>query len=297
MALPSPQSGPTGEVEPPLDYRFLLNLSEDEVWSARKSLLRKYFLALQSYARDPQAVTAQSTQRLVLRPVQPNPLPLLLRLPPEILAQIASHLLTASSSPVRGPHPRTLQTPLTLTCRFPPASLLICQQLHSIFLPVFYGSSNPIQEVSIKIDYNVWHHRLNRSTLALSASVRKSLHYLHITIFLGSEKKNNLPSKDAAAARLEVVKKGVRKLAKWVEGVGTRIRGLRISWFEPPSTITWNQKREILDLLKVLRSESVEVGTINWNLRYPGGKYAFKERYLKELEWRGEDGNDGEEEN
>lgn len=290
MAFPSPPT-PSGESDPPLDYQFLLNLSENEVRSVRKSLLRKYFVALQAHARgSPQAAAAQSKPELVRQPSQSSPVPRFLSLPPEILAQIARHLLTPSNSPIPGPHPRTLQKPLTLTCRFPPASLIICRQLHDVFLPVFYGSSSPMQEVSITIDYNVWHHRLNRSALALPVSIRKSLHYLHVTIFLGSEKKNNLPGKEAAAARVEVVKKGARKVGKWLDRsvVGTRIRGLRVSWFEPPSTFTWAQKREILDLLKVLRSEKVEIAEINWGLTYPGGKYAFKEQYLKELEWKEE---------
>lgn len=52
----------------------------------------------------------------------------------------------------------------------------------------------------------------------------------------------------------------------------------------PPSTFTWAQKREVLDLLKELKSERVEVEMINWGLKYPGGRYAFREEYLKELE-------------
>jgi hypothetical protein len=113
------------------------------------------------------------------------------------------------------------------------------------------------------------------------------MRHFHINIHLGNEKKTSRPEKDDSDARLAVVRKGARKLAKWLKG---EIKSLKISWAEPPKTYTWEQKKEILDEFRILRPELVNVGLINWGLTYPGKKYQFRPEYLKELQrdWIGQ---------
>ena len=79
------------------------------------------------------------------------------------------------------------------------------------------------------------------------------------------------------------VKKGVKKLGKWLQGAD--VKSLRVSWQEPPQTFTWEVKRGVLDGLRGLRAERVDVGTINWGLAWnKGRRYRFEGEYLKELE-------------
>lgn len=79
------------------------------------------------------------------------------------------------------------------------------------------------------------------------------------------------------------VKKGIKKCGKWLAGAD--VQSLRVSWQEPPQTYTWEQKKEILDGVKILRPVKVEVGEINWGLNWnKGRKYRFETEYLKSLE-------------
>jgi len=118
----------------------------------------------------------------------------------------------------------------------------------------------------------------------MSGQVTAAMRHFHIHIHLGNEKKASRPEKEDSDARLAVVRKGTRKVAKWLGG--TEVKSLRISWREPPLTYTWEQKKEVLDELRVLQPETVEVGIINWGLKksYPGKKYQFREEYLKVLQ-------------
>src|SRR6516162_2427132 len=50
----SPVTASPLSMDLPVSIPFLLQLKEEDVWSLPKSELRKYFLALQSHARNPQ---------------------------------------------------------------------------------------------------------------------------------------------------------------------------------------------------------------------------------------------------
>jgi len=77
-------------------------------------------------------------------------------------------------------------------------------------------------------------------------------------------------------------------LGKWLAGAD--VQSLRISWQEPPQTYTWEQKKEVLDGMKVLRAVNVDAGEINWGLNWNKGKrYRFEIEYLKELERASQD--------
>jgi len=264
---------------------FLLRLKEEDVWALRKSDLRKYFLALQSHALSSQPlpdISASPTSHPSPLPVsQPEILPALLRLPLELREIIYKYLLSPpASEPIRGPHPRQLQTQLSLSQSFAPAILRASRQIFHEALAVFYGCST--QTIYIKIDYNVWTHKMQRSELLMSPQVSAAMRYFHINVYLGNEKKRRLPEREDSEARLAVVRKGVRKLGKWLSG--TDIKTLKISWNEPPATYTWDQKKEVLDEFRTMRPEKVDVGEINWSLKYPGKVYRFEKKYLKELE-------------
>jgi len=116
----------------------------------------------------------------------------------------------------------------------------------------------------------------------MSPQVSAAMRHFHINVYLGNEKKRRLPEREDSEARLAVVRKGVRKLGKWLSG--TDIKTLKISWNEPPATYTWDQKKEVLDEFRSMRPEKVDVGEINWSLKYPGKVYRFEKKYLKELE-------------
>jgi hypothetical protein len=190
---------------------------------------------------------------------------------------------------MRGPHPRQLQTHILLTQSFPPSLLLLSHQIRLEALPLLYGS--PSQTVHIKIDYNVWVHKTRRSDLILSSALTSSIRHLHLAIHLGSEKRLNKPKEEDADARIKEVKKGVKKLRKWLAGAD--VQTLMVSWQEPPQTFTWEQKREVLDGLRGLRAEKVEKGEINWGLNWnKGRRYRFEVDYLRELE-RDKQGIDG----
>ncbi|KAB5526288.1 hypothetical protein GE09DRAFT_467315 [Coniochaeta sp. 2T2.1] len=283
-----------------VNIELLLNLSQGAVWMLQKKLLREYFLTLQSHIR---ALTASSvTESLAVTSSQPPPpqpetqqhdihVPSsrLLSLPPEIRRQILLHLLSRpTSSPFRGPHPRSLQSPLSLTRTMSPAVLRICQQLYVEGCAVLYST----QEIHVRIDFDVWSHRRERSDLIVSSTVRDAVRYLHVHVFLGNEKRNARLGRKDSEARLEVVRKGVRKLGKWLLGPGVGgkeekggrgLQCLRISWQEPPQTYTWEQKKSVLDDFRTLRPIRVEAGEINWGLKYPGRKFRFVEEYLGEL--------------
>jgi hypothetical protein len=261
----------------------IIHLPEDAVWSLRKKDLRAYFLALQAYALNPHPLCISSTTNTMHNAAVPTlDLPPLLRLPLEIRRQIYSHCLSPPSTPPhRGPHPRQLQTHIQLTQSFPPSLLLINHQIHHEAVPILYGSFN--QTVSIKIDYNVWVHKTQRSPLILSSHLTSSIKHIDLSICLGSEKRVNKPKEEDAEARITEVKKGVKKLRKWL--AGAEISSLRVSWQEPPQTFAWEQKREVLDGLRGLRAERVVKGEINWGLNWnKGRRYRFEVEYLRELE-------------
>ena len=93
----------------------------------------------------------------------------------------------------------------------------------------------------------------------------------------------NRPKDEDAEARIVEVKKGVKKLGKWLSGAA--IGTLRVSWQEPRQTFAWEVKRAVLDGLRGLRAEKVVEGTINWGLEWnKGRKYRFEGVYLGELE-------------
>lgn len=84
-------------------------------------------------------------------------------------------------------------------------------------------------------------------------------------------------------ARLQEVKKGIKKVGKWLSGAD--VQSMEISWQEPPQTFTWEQKKEVLDGLRVMRAVSVVPGEINWGLNWnKGRRFRFEVEYLKELE-------------
>ena len=280
---PSPTAGNDG-----LSVQRLLHLSRDEVYSLPKQGLRDAFLALQGYALSPYTILppvpapTPSSSSPSSSSFTPTDLPLLLRLPREIREMIYLQLLSPPSrTPIRGPHPRQLQTGISLSQSFPPALLLLNRQIRSEALPLVYGS--PAQTVHVVIDYNVWAHKTRRSDLVLSADVPAAIRHLHVSIHLGSEKRTSRPGDVEADARMAEVRKGVRKLAKWLAAAD--VQSLRIGWQEPPQTYTWEQKRDVLDGLKALRTVRVEVGEINWGLNWnKGRRFRFEVEYFKELE-------------
>jgi hypothetical protein len=159
--------------------------------------------------------------------------------------------------------------------------LLLNRQIRGEALPLFYGS--PTQTVHIVIDYNLWAHKTRRSDLVLSSDLTAAIRHLHVSIHLGSEKRNSRPGDVEADARITEVKKGVRKLGKWLAAAD--VQSLKIGWQEPPQTYTWEQKRDVLDGLKGLRTVRVEVGEINWGLNWnKGRRFRFEVEYFKELE-------------
>ena len=121
----------------------------------------------------------------------------------------------------------------------------------------------------------------------MSASLTAAMRHFHITIHLGNEKRTSRPEKEDSEARLAIVRKGVRKIGKWLGRGGTAVKSLTISWHEPPLTYTWEHKKAILDEMKQMRAGKVKFGDINWGLRYPGKKFQFQDDYVKELEWQG----------
>lgn len=261
----------------------LLRLPEDVVWGLQKQQLRAYFLALQAYAVNPHPLPTSSVSKIADTALsEPEDLPPFLKLPLEIRRQIYTHCLNPPSNPpIKGPHPRQLQTHIQLTQSFPPALLLLNHQIRHEALPLLYGAQN--QTVHITIDYNVWVHKMRRSDLILSSALTSSIRHIHLSIHLGSEKRVNKPSVSDSEARITEVKKGVKKLRKWLAGAD--VQSLKVSWQEPPQTFSWEQKREVLDGLRGLRAESVEKGEINWGLDWnKGRKYRFEVEYLKELE-------------
>ena len=116
----------------------------------------------------------------------------------------------------------------------------------------------------------------------MSGQVTAAMRHFCINIHLGNEKKTNRPEKEDSEARLAVVRKGARKLGKWLGG--TEVKSLRISWHEPPKTYTWEQKKEVLDEFRIMRAELVHLGEVNWGLCYPGKKYQFRPEYLASLQ-------------
>ncbi|KAH8903890.1 hypothetical protein BR93DRAFT_182943 [Coniochaeta sp. PMI_546] len=305
--------------EEPLDIDALINMSQEAVWLVQKRHLRQYFIALQKHVRslsssgtgtgiDTSTGHGSSLAAASQTAPQPQPQPQteplvitsrLLSLPPEIRRLILLHLLGRPfSSPARGPHPRSLQSPLCLTRSMPPAVLRTCRQLYTEGCAVLYST----QEIHANVDFDVWAHRRDRSFLTVGSTVRRAVRHLHVHVFLGNEKRLARPAKKESDARLEVVRKGARKLGKWlvgpdaqgrreggggVEGVevveGWRLSSLKISWQEPPQTYTWEQKKTVLDEFRTMRPLRVEAGEINWGLKYPGKKFRFVEEYLQEL--------------
>ncbi|TVY80854.1 hypothetical protein LSUE1_G001986, partial [Lachnellula suecica] len=218
----------------------------------------------------------------------PADLPALLRLPLEIRRLIYAHLLPPPCSPpVKGPHPRQLQNHVQLSQPIPPNLLRVNHQIRAEALPVLYGC--PSQIVYMKIDYNVWSHKTRRSDLILTSALTSCIKHIHLSIHLGSEKRNNRPVGVETFARLQEVKKGIKKVGKWLAGAD--IQSMQISWQEPPQTFTWDQKREVLDGLKVMRAANAVPGEINWGLDWnKGRRFRFEVEYLKELQRDGTDG-------
>ncbi|KAM3083381.1 hypothetical protein ACMFMG_004032 [Clarireedia jacksonii] len=206
----------------------------------------------------------------------------LLRLPLEIRQFIYSLLLTPPLDyPRPGPHPRQLQSHIHLSQSFEPALLRLNRQIYHEALPVFYGG--PRQIVSLTIDYDIWMHKTKRSDLVLSSALTSSIRNLSLSIHLGSEKRKQKPQDFEAEARLVEVRKGIKKMRKWLAGAD--IHFLRINWQEPPQTYAWEQKKMLLDGLRPLRPIRMEVGEINWGLEWnKGRKFRFENEYLKELE-------------
>ena len=136
-----------------------------------------------------------------------------------------------------------------------------------------------------------------RSDLILSSALTSSIKHLRLSIHLGSEKRATKPGEVEADARITEIKKGIRKVGKWLSGAD--LQSLRISWQEPPQTYSWEQKKDVLDGMKVLRAVKVDAGEINWGLNWNKGKrYRFEIDYLKELERaRQDDGRGKSDEN
>jgi hypothetical protein len=160
------------------------------------------------------------------------------------------------------------------------------KQIYREALPIFYGSDT--QTVHTTIDYNIWSHKVQRSEFLMSASLTAAIRNFHITIHLGNEKRTKKPEKEDSEARLAIVRKGVRKVCKWLGRSGTDVKSLTISWREPPLTYTWEHKKALLDEVKMLRAKTVELGEVNWGLKYPGRKYQFQPEYMRRLEWHDE---------
>ncbi|TVY91910.1 hypothetical protein LAWI1_G001616, partial [Lachnellula willkommii] len=270
----------------PLPIQTIVQIPEDQVWGLRKEDLRNYFLALQVYALNPYPLGPLSPPSTSLDPKASGPadLPPLLKLPLEIRRLVYTHLLPPPCSPpIRGPHPRQLQNYIHLSQPIPVSLLRLNHQIRSEALPLLYGS--PSQTVYIKIDYNVWGHKTRRSDLVLTSALTSCIKNIHLSIHLGSEKRANRPVGETYA-RLQEVKKGIKKLDKWLSGAD--IQRMEISWQEPPQTFTWPQKKEVLDGLRHLRAVSVLPGEINWGLDWnKGRRFRFEVEYLKDLE-RGE---------
>lgn len=275
--------------EPTKDISGLLELTEDEVFQLRKRELRQYFLILQAYIRDPRPLPDPFaiSEVPVTPPATPKVLSPFLNLPLEIREMIYMKLLSRPVSvPIRGPHPRQLQSHISLSQAFAPAILRANKQIYSEALPMFYGIST--QCVHTTIDYNIWSHKVQRSEFLMSASLTAALRHFHITIHLGNEKRTSRPEKEDSDTRLAIVRKGIRKIGKWLGRGGTDVKSLTISWHEPPLTYTWEDKKAILDEMKQMRAGKVELGEINWGLKYPGKKFQFQADYVKELEWQGD---------
>jgi hypothetical protein len=272
---------PPSPLEDTVIIPYLLQLHEEDVLTLPKRDLQRYFLAIQAHVKATQDIPKDIVTTNHHRQSEPANLPPFLLLPSEVRDLIYSFLLDPpASTPIRGPHPRQLQTQIALSRAFAPSILRTNRQIFAEALSVFYGSLT--QWVNITIDYNVWSHKVQRSDLLMSQQTMAAMRNFHINIHLGNEKMASRPEKEDSDARLAVVRKGVRKMGKWLNG--TKVRALRISWYEPPKTYTWEQKRDLLDELRSLRPETAELGQLNWGLSYPGKKYQFREEYLKELE-------------
>jgi len=144
----------TAKALPPIQE--IIYLPEDAVWALRKQDLRSYFLALQTWALNPQPLGPFTLQNKSPEPEPtiPADLPPLLQLPLEIRGLIYTQLLPPPcSAPIRGPHPRQLQNHVHLSQPIPSSLLRLNHQIRSEALPLLYGC--PTQTVYIKIDYNV----------------------------------------------------------------------------------------------------------------------------------------------
>jgi hypothetical protein len=279
----SPRTATLPQSRPSRSIQSIIHLPEDAVWGLPKQVLREYFLSLQQYAQNPYPLSAPALPSPITPsdPLLLTNLPPLLRLPLEIRELIYTYLLPTPCNPIRGPHPRQLQTYILLTQPIPPSLLLLNHQIRSEALPILYGS--PTQTVHITIDYNLWIHKTQRSDLILSSALTSSIKHLHLSIHLGSEKRATKPGEVEADARITEVKKGIKKVGKWLSGAD--VQSLRISWQEPPHTYTWAQKRVVLDGMRALRAVKVDAGEINWGLNWnKGRRYRFEIEYLKELE-------------
>jgi hypothetical protein len=262
-------------------------MPEDAVWGLRKEDLRSCFLALQNYAQNPYPLNTipTATSPVALSPPKSTetlPLAPLLRLPLEIRQLIYAHLLPPPvTTPIRGPHPRQLQSHIHLTQPILPSLLIINQQIRREALPLVYGSLD--QVIHVTVDYNLWIHKTRRGDLVLSSALTSSMKHIHITINLGSEKRTTKPHTIESEARIAQVNKGIKKVRKWLAGAD--LQCLTISWQEPAQTYTWEQKKDVLDGLRGLSAVRVEAGQINWGLTWnKGRKYRFEVEYLKELE-------------
>ncbi|KAJ8063804.1 hypothetical protein OCU04_007663 [Sclerotinia nivalis] len=265
----------------------VLTISEDAVWSLRKSGLRTHFLTLQQYAQSfsdavPRTDSSGDAHGDLNETHLSEALPPLLRVPLEIRQLIYRHLLVPpSDDPRLGPHPRQLQSHISLSCVFEVPVLHLNRQIYHEALPIFYG--DPLQTISLTVNYNLWAHKTQRSDLVLSSSLTSSIRNLSLSIQLGSEKRKQKPEDFEAEARLKEVAKGIKKLRIWLAGAD--IQFMTIGWQEPPQTYTLEQKKEILDGLRPLRAVRVEAGDINWGLDWnKGKKFRFDVDYLKELE-------------
>ncbi|PMD14094.1 hypothetical protein NA56DRAFT_584626 [Hyaloscypha hepaticicola] len=275
-------TSPRTTSRPSRSIQSIIHLPGDAVWALPKQALREYFLSLQEYARSPYPLhPALPSPITPSDPALPVDVPPLLLLPLEIRELIYTYLLPAPCNPIRGPHPRQLQTHILLTQPIPPSLLLLNHQIRSEALPILYGC--PTQIVHITINYNLWTHKTMRSDLILSSALTSSIKHLHLSIHLGSEKRATKPGEVEADARITEIKKGIKKVGKWLSGAD--VQSLRISWQEPPQTYTWEQKKDVLDGMRVLRAVKVDAGEINWGLNWnKGRKYRFEIEYLKELE-------------
>ncbi|RDW73862.1 hypothetical protein BP5796_07304 [Coleophoma crateriformis] len=278
----SPSTTSLTNPKPLPSIQEIVHLPEDAIYSLAKADLRSYFLALQQYAQNPYTFPTCLPEPSPREAFAPDVLPKLLTLPVEIRELIYSHLLPPPKDhPVRGPHPRQLQNHLQLTQVFPPSILLVSRQIHDEALPIFYGA--PSQVVYIKIDYNVWVHKTARSPLILSPAIKAAIRHLHISIYLGCEKRHNKPGDVEKEARLTEVSKGVKKARKWLADAD--IQTLVISWQEPSQTYTLEQKKDILEGLRPLQPKRVDAGEINWGLNWnKGRRYRFPVEYLKDLQ-------------